>query len=642
VAAGADVSTTDVSVASDRSETSALTVPPMPNCVTEGPGVTDCGANRESCCTTLKVEGGTYYRTYKNSGNGPTAMADRAKVSSFWLDKYLVTVGRFRQFLDAWRAGYRPPMGSGKHTHLNEGKGLVISEEARKVEREQAPRLNGEQMQMMTKEQLTQELKLQQVTHLDGGKGPVLHAAPTTYEPGWDPADDPSAPPEAERSCNDVNFMTWTPAPGGNENLPVNCVGWREAYAFCIWDGGFLPSEAEWEYAAAGGSQQREYPWGSTAPGSGGLYAIYGGDDGRAGGLFACYYPIGTLASCTGVTNIAPVGTAMLGAGRWGQLDMVGEVEEWTLDEYAAHGACTDCVNLVLSNRESRKFRVIRSSNFYGSATSLRPGNDRVHPASVGGVAFQVGFRCARSVGPPPAYSGPPPCLITGQFRSLSTAGHCCWPGQAWSTDHCAGEPTQCPDGYVSAAASCKPSACVDGRIRTADGVHCCWPGQAWASTRSSLPACVGVPACPAGATAQGEKCLLPFADAVPMVAIPGGSFVTGEPADDAGWPMTASHGKVTLAPFSLDTTEVTVAAYAACVASERCSRASQGDLCNAGQPGRESHPINCVDWDQAEAYCKATGKRLPTEEEWEWAARGGERGWKYPWGDDPPGGQLC
>src|SRR5208337_5313332 len=68
---------------------------------------------------------------------------------------------------------------------------------------------------------------------------------------------------------------TWTPSPGTQENLPVGCVTWYEAYAFCIWDGGFLPSGAEWEYAAAGVSQQREYPWGSTAPGTGNQYAIY-------------------------------------------------------------------------------------------------------------------------------------------------------------------------------------------------------------------------------------------------------------------------------------------------------------------------------------------------------------------------------
>src|SRR5262249_22284856 len=63
---------------------------------------------------------------------------------------------------------------------------------------------------------------------------------------------------------------------------------------------------------------------------------------------------------------------------------------------------------------------------------------------------------------------------------------------------------------------------------------------------------------------------------------------------------------------------------------------------CNYGVPGRGDHPINCVDWLQADAFCKAYGKRLPTEEEWEWAARGGARGTTYPWGDEPPGKQVC
>ncbi len=64
-----------------------------------------------------------------NDGGGPTATADPATVSGFRLDKYEVTVGRFRQFVKAWNggAGWTPPPGSGKHAHLNGGQGLANS-----------------------------------------------------------------------------------------------------------------------------------------------------------------------------------------------------------------------------------------------------------------------------------------------------------------------------------------------------------------------------------------------------------------------------------------------------------------------------------------------------------------------------------
>src|SRR5580704_6839465 len=59
---------------------------------------------------------------------------------------------------------------------------------------------------------------------------------------------------------------TWTETAGSSENLPITEAHWYAAYAFCIWDGGFLPSEAEWNYAAAGGSDQRAYPWSPAFP----------------------------------------------------------------------------------------------------------------------------------------------------------------------------------------------------------------------------------------------------------------------------------------------------------------------------------------------------------------------------------------
>src|ERR1700730_5736435 len=118
-------------------------------------------------------------------------------------------------------------------------------------------------------------------------------------QPGRVASDDGAiAPTNTTLGC-ESEFDTWTASAGSHENLPINCVNWYEAYSFCIWDGGFLPSEAEWEYAAAGGARQRTYPWGPTAPGTGNWYAIYG-----------CDFPNGLGICTTGVANIAPVGTA--------------------------------------------------------------------------------------------------------------------------------------------------------------------------------------------------------------------------------------------------------------------------------------------------------------------------------------------
>ncbi|MBM4376963.1 MAG: SUMF1/EgtB/PvdO family nonheme iron enzyme, partial [Deltaproteobacteria bacterium] len=106
------------------------------------------------------------------------------------------------------------------------------------------------------------------------------------------------------------------------------------------------------------------------------------------------------------------------------------------------------------------------------------------------------------------------------------------------------------------------------------------------------------------------------------MVPIPAGSFRMG---DDE---YAKKAGQVAVEAFCMDRTEVTTAAYAACVSAGKCTRAHTGSVfasCNAGVSGRENHPINCVDRNQADAYCQAQGLRLPTEEEWEYAATGGD-----------------
>jgi formylglycine-generating enzyme required for sulfatase activity len=136
------------------------------------------------------------------------------------------------------------------------------------------------------------------------------------------------------------------------------------------------------------------------------------------------------------------------------------------------------------------------------------------------------------------------------------------------------------------------------------------------------------------------------------MVRVPAGIYRMG--AED-GEPDEKPIHEVHVSSFEMDTTEVTSAAYAACAAAGACvpapkqilwSGATDADHelydehCNDDRADRRLHPVNCVDWAMAEAYCRWAHKRLPTEEEWEYAARGPE-GRSFPWGTVPPSPDL-
>ena len=119
------------------------------------------------------------------------------------------------------------------------------------------------------------------------------------------------------------------------------------------------------------------------------------------------------------------------------------------------------------------------------------------------------------------------------------------------------------------------------------------------------------------------------------MVDVPAGAFWMGcnETVDADCRPEEYPYHEVALSAFRIDTTEVTVEAYAACVNGGFCSTPDVAGGCNWGVVGRETHPVNCVSWYDAQAYCGWAGKELPTEAQWERAARGGD-GRRYPWGN--------
>jgi formylglycine-generating enzyme len=277
-----------------------------PSC--KGMAGTECAG--QSCCEKVVVPAGTFKMGAADDESGANSNVKpehQVTLSAYGLDKFEVTVGRFRRFVADWKV---PTAGAGDYA------GRVGS--------------------------------------------------------GWDSAWD-SLVDSASFSTASCSARTWTSAVGGNEDKPMNCVTWAEAYAFCIWDGGRLPTEAEWEYAAAGGSENRIYPWGDDRPTC--EHANYG-DCGKV---------------------IAPVGSLPKGTARWGNADMAGNVWEYMRDlrdwdfYKKPEAGNYNALNLV----DPEDMRMIRGASYDWPESYLyATGRDDTF---IDQGTNAKGFRCARS-----------------------------------------------------------------------------------------------------------------------------------------------------------------------------------------------------------------------------------------------------
>ena len=281
--------------------------PEPPSCSTP----LDCGG--VSCCDAQLVPGGNFLMGRSESGADayPGGEADEqpeftATVSAFRLDTFEVTVGRFRKYVEVYAGP--PAVGAGAH-----------------------PKVAGS---------------------------------------GWNVAWNTNMPATAAGLRANLYCMqgrqTWTDAADAGEQRPVNCVSWYEAFAFCAWDGGRLPTEAEWEFASAGGDANNLYPWGSSVATS--ERAVYGG--GKA---------------------VPAVGSVPGGNARWGHRDLAGSLSEWTFDGQVYHpGVCNDCVSVPSGNA-----RVVRGGDYFVSDPP--PLRAAARSIIVGVRGPQFGVRCART-----------------------------------------------------------------------------------------------------------------------------------------------------------------------------------------------------------------------------------------------------
>lgn len=286
-------------------------------------------AGNASCCESIEIKGG---RSFTLSYAYPDPASQGAKLATdgvsreihhFALDRFEVTAGRFKQFVLSYNTLGPPDESAGAHP-----------------------------------------------------------AFPTS---GWQTAwnDDAERYPGSQAALETLLRQNEQDASDDTDlQLPIRGVNWYVAMAFCIWDDARLPTEAEWAYAAFGGTRGYDYPWADlddSVPPIDHHHAQYCDD----------------MKACEGPSH---VGAHESGQGVFGQDDLAGNLEEWVADKFnvrlprdchSEHGM--ECLQL-----EGAENRVTRGGSYRDFGDLLR----NVHRSSE--VAFKarpwIGFRCARDL----------------------------------------------------------------------------------------------------------------------------------------------------------------------------------------------------------------------------------------------------
>lgn len=283
----------------------------------------NCGPNAdENCCTRLTVYGGYFYRNF--DGIDFVYQSYPATVNDFCLDKFEVTVGQFRGI-----------HGSGLGTQGN-------------------PPVAG------------------------AGAHPLISGS------GWNSDWNTFLPVDEIDSIQSLKcdglYLTYTDVPAYNENRPQNCLNWYRAFAFCAQNGDRLATESELNYAASGGNEQRQYPWGTGLDPSKASYYVDDIQQCMGDGVPGC-----------SIYDLINVGTKPLGNGRWGQADLAGNTRTWTLDYHQdiLPMPCSNCAVL-----EPTQYRTLHGGFFNrGDTGQLRSASrDYVIPET---RSATIGFRCA-------------------------------------------------------------------------------------------------------------------------------------------------------------------------------------------------------------------------------------------------------